>query len=598
MTNFRKVLAIFAGSLMLMTSCNDIDDYFFNSEDGMIALKCSRNADWALKSAVTDNDGKGSFEVGDRIEMTVTTGGSAHHTTLQYSGSQWMPAIKRSEYGTGELQLSAVYPVLQQDAEESSMRKINVPADQSIADNHNAADILFARSVVKEGSVTADMQFGHAMHRIKINLNGSIPDDLAVEIKTTGEGYISTSDGNVTPDNGAGYVWIKPYKTGNNSYSAIILPQDARPFQSDDGLIRFTSGSKSAVYQIKTDINTFEAGKQTTLNLTLKMGEGTIDTEFANQTKWVYGVNGIDFPGRENIKSYPVATIGFPEGEWFRLAYENMYPPLPYEEQYLTWKEGCGWYDCNKTFDYKDDKNMCWAATASNLIHWWLAQNSKYIEAYDKYFGPEYSNISRPSEYHKMTADNQQHSAVFNFFKASFGNVASWDKGGVNWFINGNDQNMSPKNPEFKGFFKKVFDKDDDIAKETRDMSKDNFNLWMKDAFRNHKAIGFSAYDFAGKNTGRHSMTIWGAEFDENGDVAYIYFCDNNYGEDEPNHASLRRYKVVYDKSSLPEIKNLCAYLMPLTDNGYISPTKIPFNSLILVDLRRDIWQTAFPKVE
>ncbi len=105
-TNFKKVIAIFAGSLMFMASCSDIDDSFYGNEEGMIALKCSRSADWTLRNAAVDTDGKGSFEAGDRIEMNISTAGTTSNTTLQYSGSQWMPALKRSEYGTGELLLS------------------------------------------------------------------------------------------------------------------------------------------------------------------------------------------------------------------------------------------------------------------------------------------------------------------------------------------------------------------------------------------------------------------------------------------------------------------------------------------------------------
>lgn len=595
-TNFKKVIAIFAGSLMFMASCSDIDDSFYGNEEGMIALKCSRSADWTLRNAAADTDGKGSFEAGDRIEMNISTAGTTSNTTLQYSGSQWMPALKRSEYGTGELLLSAVYPILPQAAVGENMRTISIPADQSTTDNHNATDILFARTTVKEGSVAADMQFAHAMHRIKINLKGSIPEDLTVEIKSLRQGTMSVADGSVSPDEAAGYICIKPYKTGDNSYSVIIMPQDAKAFHDGEGLISFKSGGKSAKYMLKSDISTFEAGKQTTLNLTLKMDEGGVDTEFANQTRWVYGVKGVDFPGRENITTYPVGQTEFPAGEWLRLAYENMYPPMNLEMQFFTWKEGCGWYDCNKSL--VSDRNMCWAATSSNLIHWWLEQNKKYIEAYDQDYGLEYSDMSRPEEYKQMTPDNLDHSAVFNFFKKSFRDAGSWDKGGVNWFINGNRQNLSPNNPEFKGFFRSLFKTGDDIATETRDMSKKNFNLWMKDAFRNHKAIGFSAFDYAGTNTGRHSMTIWGAEFDENGDVAYVYFCDNNDGIDEPNHASIMRYKVVYEKSTLPEIKDLCAYMVQLPDNGNISARKIAFNSLVLADLRLDIWKTKYPHIK
>lgn len=227
-----------------------------------------------------------------------------------------------------------------------------------------------------------------------------------------------------------------------------------------------------------------------------------------------------------------------------------------------------------------------------------MEQNKEYIDAYDKTFGPEYDYMSRPSEYHRMTADNQQHSAVFNFFKASFRNIGGWECGGTNWFVNGNDKNIYPQNAGFHGFFSNVFSKNDNIAEEATNMSKENFNLCMKRAFRENKAIGFSVYGFANPNSGVHAMTIWGAEFDANGDVAYIYFCDNNSSEGEPNHASIRRFKVVYDDSTIPELSGKYAFLMTLPDNGNTTTYKASFTSLTVVDLRRDIWQKYFPDIK
>lgn len=39
-------------------------------------------------------------------------------------------------------------------------------------------------------------------------------------------------------------------------------------------------------------------------------------------------------------------------------------------------------------------------------------------------------------------------------------------------------------------------------------------------------------------------MTIWGAEFDDEGYVDYIYYADNNYGDQDPVglHVSARKY--------------------------------------------------------
>lgn len=94
-------------------------------------------------------------------------------------------------------------------------------------------------------------------------------------------------------------------------------------------------------------------------------------------------------------------------------------------------------------------------------------------------------------------------------------------------------------------------------------------------------------------------MVIWGAEFDAEGNVAYVYICDNNRAEDEPNHASLQRYKVVYEKSNVPEMKGDYAYLTPLDNiDGTPSKARFRFTSLTLVDLRLDLWQKAFPNVK
>lgn len=174
-------------------------------------------------------------------------------------------------------------------------------------------------------------------------------------------------------------------------------------------------------------------------------------------------------------------------------------------------------------------------------------------------------------------------------------NKGSWETGGVNWFINGDKKNLNASNDEsFPGFFCQVFSKKDVVATDTYNMSKKNFNDWMKDAFRNHKAIGFSVYGFSNANEGLHAMTVWGAEFDAEGNVAYLYFCDNNSAEDEPNHASLRRFKVVYEGTGTRE-----TYIAPLDNvDGTPVKRKSMVCTLTLVDLRQDIWQKAFPEIK
>lgn len=583
------LVAFVCGMLFLM-SCTRTDDDLILSDSNRFTLGCVKSGWTSDSRSVINEDGNGTFSENDRIELCLMSGEAASYTQLQYTSGQWTPSLYRSDYAQGPLTFSALFPVLPQ-VRGASFRILNLPLDQSSAASSAEADVLFAKTTVGVTDASATLSFKHALHRINIQLKGNVPNDLKIEVRSRTSGEISLADGTVSVSEND-FSWITPLQKDKSTYSAIILPQSAKAYQSGEGLIRLTSGGKSIAYLLNTNVQSFMSGMQTTLNLTLKEAEvSEVDTEFANQTRWVYGITSPVFPGKDKVQTLSINTwiTNFPEGEWFRYDYENI--GLLNDENYLTWKEGCGWYDCNKTFEYKGgDKNMCWAATASNLLHWWLAHNYKYVAAYEK----KYPERICPKGYRKMTEADQQHSEIFNFFKSMYPNKGSWETGGVNWFINGDKKNLNACADEnFPGFFGEIFSKQDAVATETYNMSKVNFNNWMKDAFKNRKAIGFSVYGFSNVNEGLHAMTIWGAEFDAEGNVSYLYFCDNNSSEDEPNHASLRRFKVVYSGSGTRE-----TYISPL-DNVDGTPVKrtAMISTLTLVDLCQDIWQKAFPGI-
>lgn len=589
--NFKTNFILFAGCILFLISCNQVaEDELTGYED--FFLVCSKSA-WVDTRAVTDEAGSGEFAEGDEIDVQITAGNTFVNTQLEYANGSWTPALHRGEYGQNELVVSALHPVLSHIDGNKTERSFSLPNDQSNMERYTNADVLFADAKADASSPSVALQFHHVLHRICIRLKGNVPEDLQIGVRSRTSAKISIIDGSVTLEDNNTYSWIKPLKQDNSTYTVLVLPQDAASYSSGEGLLQLKSNGKVVSYPLDAKISSFKSGMQTTLNLTLKDAEtGNVDIEFANQTRWVYGVHSPNFPGRENIPSKPSWEKEFQDGLWFRYSYDNMYPPLPYENQYLTWKEGCGWFDCNKSFKYQGDGNLCWAAMASNLLHWWMVQNQKYIAAYDAKYTNLCNGVKRPEKYTRMTSENQNHSEVFNFFKNNFPDRGNWDTGGVNWFINGS-QLASSVWPNFPGFFREVFSATDAIAEEVRGITKEKFNLWMKDAFRNNKAIGFTAYDFAGVGTGRHSMTIWGAEFDAEGNVAFVYFCDNNRGEDEPNHASLRRYKIEYAQDSASDQK-LYAYLMQLDYNDGTKPkAKSLFTSITLVDLRLDIWEKA-----
>lgn len=83
---------------------------------------------------------------------------------------------------------------------------------------------------------------------------------------------------------------------------------------------------------------------------------------------------------------------------------------VEYKSPYI---EGQGWYDVNKTENRVPDENLCFAAAASNTLHWWLAQNSEYIDQYleqtpDAPKAEEIKNL-------KHSFKSQQSSDIYNY---------------------------------------------------------------------------------------------------------------------------------------------------------------------------------------
>ena len=129
-------------------------------------------------------------------------------------------------------------------------------------------------------------------------------------------------------------------------------------------------------------------------------------------------------------------------------------------------------------------------------------------------------------------------------------------------------------------------------------MSKENFNEMMKRAFTENKAIGFTAYKFTTGGESLHAMTIWGAEFDEEGYVSHIYYCDNNLVDQDANGAAIIRLGITYDENpAIPSMGDV-AYTIQLPKPFGGSRRTSLITALVLVDLRQDIWKKALGEVE
>lgn len=306
------------------------------------------------------------------------------------------------------------------------------------------------------------------------------------------------------------------------------------------------------------------------------------DEEFRNKKLWLYGIDSPVYDAETVIEVSPGNPIdNYTPNVWAKKVY-HWSDGTTSESYLLPWGESCGWYDCNKTYyvDGAPDEHMCWAGASSSILHWWLEQNKEYVAAYDAKYGnePEFEKYPRPSAAFSPSSK----SAIFKLFVDNFYDRAAGE--GVNWFISGRPGNTSGiKNPAMQdcpGYFSRVFEMSDLVLTRNGAISKSRFNQIIKQALKNRQALQFTI-------NGNHAMAIWGAEFDDEGYVDYIYYVDNNDGDQNPLGAACIRKDITYKEDDL----------MGLKDQTFMGGS-VRISALDVVDLRRDIWRQAFPDVQ
>lgn len=563
--------------------------------------------DFALTGtrAEMNEDGSGHFEENDKIGLYVINNGRIAYRELTYHGNEWLPRLRRSEFGEGELTLSAHYPALSSAEAFSPVSYPYSCADIQTEEEYRQKDLLHAASSILPGENRASLVFRHLFHRLEINLKGE-SEAVRIKVRTQPDGVIDLLTGKAIVSRENESQWVTPVEKSEGRYWTLIYPQEAAPYQGEEGWVKITGAGQETLVKAPERLNGgeklvyFEPGKQVQINLNLKPGEESL----ANKVLWVYGVHAPAFPGKEHVPSLPPALDRYPVGKWFRYNWSFM------ESQNLTWEEGCGWFDCNKSRDYDEgDENLCWAASASNLIIWWMRHNQPYIEAYDKEYGsgvilPATSGkVERPSSEFKPLYDidgSVNRAPVFEFFKDLFPDRGSWNRSGMNWFLTGNTKDLqtSPSITGFPGFFHHVFGRNDEIAIDSkRYLNREDFNDFMKDALLNKKAIGINVTNMGGP--GNHAMTVWGAEFDADGVISHIYYCDNNLSGQDANGAMITRAEIVYiEDNSIPEAgTRIYTYLKSINGEDGSVGSKFRILSLCSADLRRDIWEKKYPHI-
>lgn len=594
----KKSLQIMLFALLLLNAAcqhEELGTGFGN--DGYVEFLFTKDGDVSTRTDIAEN-GSGTFADGDKIGLYIEQKtGTYRHIVLTRENGVWMPRLKKSDLGDGLVTLNAYYPARSDIGGEvtDDTHRHPVWSDQQ-AEGYEASDLLWSNKTVSAGAIAGnriEMPFGHALHRLVIEFENreELPEDMEISVHGRTEGTVYLFSGEVAASESQDVEWIKARKLGEGRYCAVFYPQKLK---QGEEWVKLSTGGKESIYKSPATVGgkpSLEAGRQTTLRLILKQN-GAVSpdpepSEWANSQHWVYGIEGPAYSPDEVVNSFPDLE-SFPQGKWFKAG--------DFSPEYLNWDRIWGWYDCDKRNlfgdypDFTEDGNMCWAAAASNLLHWWMYHNREYIIRYDEVYGmTPYPKYPRPS----MEFSDTEESGIFDLFRKNFKNQGNWDDAGVNWFINGTVGKLLPNNSDienkFQGYFKEVF-AGTSVATLHWMYTKEDFNRTIKQALNNRQALGFVRVTLPDRDF--HNMVIWGAEFDETGDASAIYYVDNNDyyeyettgGSNDYQHHRLIRTPIWYNDDVWP-------VHMGTGKSNHIG-------TLTTVDLRRDIWQKAFPEVQ
>lgn len=505
--------------------------------------------------AVINTDGSGHFEEGDSLLVYAQNLANGH--TQQYllhlENGVWKPEIYWKELGDQVLFTAwHITPMqrLYQASQLSSNYSHSIETDQQGA-GYRRSDLLLAKTQVQSGE-KVHLNFSHALNRLHIVLESKDHSYTASQLQ---QAKISIHTpcmlpfnlANGTLDAPSHYEWITPLKQADNqTWTALLCPQETKALSSE-GWIRIQIEGKETIAQVPEtlegkSLDKLEAGKEITYRINVQKGNKP-DT-FAGKTKWVYGVKE-PTPEQWNI-----------------------------DHTQLKWVKDCGWFDCNK-LDPSDvtvggDGLMCWAAATSNLIHWWLKQNSE-TDAVKAYKGPQAVPV------------DMLHSDIFQLYKRHFPNQGNYPLKAINWFFNGVFHNniyvSDPINPA-AGFFQQQLGTNS-LGKEYvgMNLTRENFNAIIKEALSSQKGILFIVN--IGKKWSTHAVTLWGAAFDEEGFIDTLYMVDNNDGRRD-TEGTMRVVKVKY----LP-YSNANPQLYPYIPNS-LGDFTIRIESLCTLSLGRE----------
>lgn len=235
---------------------------------------------------------------------------------------------------------------------------------------------------------------------------------------------------------------------------------------------------------------------------------------------------------------------------------------------YGVWKSGAGWYDA-----YQGKYNLCWAASSSNLLHWWYDRNKENIDKYYAKYASEEAISMRPLTEYK----GKGVSDIFEIYKKYWPNNGYFADRGLEWYIKGSHYNNGSG-----GYFKEVFENNfESMVARYSGLNQYLFNTTMEEVFE--KGMGVS---LAETNAfGPHATTLWGVHYDNEGLIDAIIISDSATasGNNAPkgNDTGLLYLNIEYDQ-----------YGKVFMTNSYGS--RLPLNGMTTFSQGKENWNNYF----
>nr|WP_074391102.1 IdeS/Mac family cysteine endopeptidase [Streptococcus suis] len=310
--------------------------------------------------------------------------------------------------------------------------------------------------------------------------------------------------------------------------------------------MKVDGGTENVVSRNDTEVTTSEQNQIEVAETKEILNQTSYQTESGEQRQIIWA-HGITPPAMEQSGGFVKEKYG---------DYLNYTAPF---------EAGKGYYDTNKSLNASFiDLNLCFAAVSSNMVHWWLEQNSSYVERYLK----EKNGTVNVGENYAITDlrryidsfQDQQNSRVFDMFKTYYGYRTNGfvSDALVDLFINGykpkvqggvnlEDSQLVPDSRG--GFFYDVF-KEKKLTNRIFSGSYERFGEDVRTVLESKGLLGLT-YRTLGYAT--HIVTVWGAEYDNQGKIRAVYITDS---DDQQEQIGLKRMGITRDASGNPRLNN------------------------------------------